>query len=112
MKIEQKGIYWANLNPTKGSEQSGKRPAVVISGDVMNDNLPICIICPITSNIKNYPTSIFLEKNQINNLKKDSEILTFQIRTITNKRLIKKIGEISAEKLKLTISNLNDILKF
>ena len=50
----QKDIYWANLNPTKGKEQKGKRPVVIISGNTMNRNFGIFIVCPISSKIKNY----------------------------------------------------------
>lgn len=48
----QKDIYWADLNPTKGKEQKGKRPVVIISGNTMNKNLGIFIICPNTHHIK------------------------------------------------------------
>ena len=50
----QKDIYWANLDPIKGKEQKGKRPVVIISGNTMNKNLGIFIICPISSKIKDY----------------------------------------------------------
>ena len=46
----QKDIYWANLNPTKGNEQKGERPVVIISGNTMNKNLGIFIICPTEYN--------------------------------------------------------------
>ena len=64
----QKDIYWANLNPTKGREQKGKRPVVIISGNVMNKNMGIFIVCPISSKIKNYVGCVKLEKNKTNNL--------------------------------------------
>ena len=51
--MKQKDIYYANLDPVKGSEQRGQRPVVILSGNTMNTNMNLCIICPITSKIKN-----------------------------------------------------------
>ncbi len=110
MKIKQKDIFWANLNPSKGSEQAGKRPVVVISAGAMNDNMPICIVCPISGQVKEYPACVVLLKSKHNGLKKDSEILTFQIRTISQDRLTKKIGNISNSQLKSVFDGLRDVL--
>ena len=105
----QKDIYWANLDPVKGKEQKGKRPVVVISGNTMNKNLGIFIICPISSKIKNYAGAVLLQKNKINKLKENSEIITFQIRTISKERMIKKIGEITDLELKAIFYSLNEV---
>ena len=75
--MKQKEIHLADLNPTKGSEQQGIRPVVIISGDVMNNNLDVCIVCPLSTTIKHYAGCIFLPKNNINNLSNDSEIISF-----------------------------------
>ena len=50
--MKQKDIYLANLNPTKGSEQRGIRPVVVISANAMNDNLNVAIVCPLSTSNK------------------------------------------------------------
>ena len=52
--MKQREIWFANLNPTKGREQRGIRPVVIISDNDMNDHMDICIVCPLTSKIKNY----------------------------------------------------------
>ncbi|MEI7709755.1 MAG: type II toxin-antitoxin system PemK/MazF family toxin [bacterium] len=108
----QKDIFWADLNPVKGNEQKGKRPVVVISGNTMNKNLGVCIVCPISSKIKNYAGCVKLEKNKINKLTENSEIITFQIRTIAEERMIKKIGEITNEQLKEVFYSLNEVLYY
>src|SRR3989344_6702200 len=108
----QKDIYWANLNPTRGKEQKGKRPVVIISGNTMNENFDVRIICPISSQIKNYTGSVKLEKNKTNKLDKDSEIITFQVRTIAKERMIKKIGEITTEQLKEIFYSLNEVFYY
>lgn len=108
----QKDIYLADLNPVKGREQKGKRPVVIISGNTMNKNFDVCIICPISSKIKNYTGSVKLEKNKINKLDEDSEILTFQIRAIAKERMRKKIGEITDEQLKEIFYSLNEVFYY
>jgi len=108
----QKDIYLANLNPTKGKEQKGKRPVVIVSGNTMNKNFDVCIICPISSKIKNYTGSVKLEQNKINKLDEDSEILAFQVRAIAKERMIKKIGEITDEQLKEIFYSLNEVFYY
>lgn len=108
-KISQKEIYWADLNPTKGSEQSGKRPVVVISGNTMNGHLPICIVCPLSSTVKNFSTCTTIEKSKTNKLKVDSEVITFQIRTISQNRLTRKIGRVTDEQLQDIVSKLGHL---
>ena len=108
----QKEIYWANLNPTKGKEQKGKRPVVIISGNAMNKNFGVFIICPISSKIKNYAGCVKLEKNKINKLSENSEIITFQIRTIAKERMIKKIGEITDAQLKEIFYSLGEVFYY
>jgi mRNA interferase MazF len=108
----QKEIWFANLNPTKGTEQNGIRPIVIISGDTMNEHLGLSIIMPLSTKIKNYAGCLVLKKNLTNGLKQDSEILTFQIRTISQDRLIEKIGKISDDELNQLKKNLNEILYF
>jgi mRNA interferase MazF len=75
--MKQREIWFADLNPVKGSEQRGIRPVVIVSGNAMNDNLGICIVCPLSSKIKNYAGCVILEKHVNLSLEKDSEIITF-----------------------------------
>jgi mRNA interferase MazF len=108
----QKEIWYANLNPTKGTEQSGIRPVVIISGNTMNEHLGLSIVMPLSTKVKNYMGCLVLKKNSMNGLKEDSEILTFQIRTISQDRLIEKIGKITDNELQELKKNLNEILYF
>jgi mRNA interferase MazF len=59
--MKQREIWRADLNPVKGSEQKGIRPVVIISGNAMNDNLGICIICCLSLKIKNYAGCLVLK---------------------------------------------------
>jgi mRNA interferase MazF len=111
-KCEQKDIYWADLNPTKGSEQSGKRPVVIISGNTLNEHLPVCIVCPLSSKVKGYSTCTLIPKSKTNNLKSDSEAITFQIRTISQDRLVGKIGTIGDIELQDIVTKVGHLLVF
>ncbi len=104
--MRQGEIWFADLNPTKGSEQTGKRSVVIVSGNTLNDALPLVIIVPITSKIKSYPTCVLLSANKTNGLKKDSEAIPFQIRVIAKKRLTKKIGSIAESELREILKGL------
>ncbi len=110
--MKQKDIFLANLNPSLGSEQKGIRPVVILSGNAMNDNLEVSIVCPLSSAIKGYAGCVLLKKDNLNNLENDSEIISFQIRTISKERLINKIGEISDKQLQELKMNLFEVLTF
>lgn len=54
-------IVYLNFNPTKGHEQSGFRPAIVLSSDTFNNFTKMVIVCPISTNIKEFPTHYLLK---------------------------------------------------
>lgn len=58
---EQGDVVFLDFNPTKGHEQKVFRPAIVISTNVFNQNTKMVIVCPITSNNKEFPTHYKLE---------------------------------------------------
>ena len=62
---KQGDIVFVDLNPTKGHEQKGFRPAIVISKYIFNLNTKMAILCPITSNEKDFPTHYLLEDTKI-----------------------------------------------
>lgn len=94
-------IFWANLEPVKGSEQGGIRPVIILQNDTFNIYSTTTIIAPLTSQkpSKRYLTSVFVLKQDLK-LKKDSTILLNQIRTIDKARLIKKIGTLQNDLMK------------
>jgi mRNA interferase MazF len=110
--MNQGEIWYIDLNPVKGSEQAGYRPAVIISGNLLNKYLDVVIVCPLTSKIKHYKGNIVLKPNRENGLREQSEILLFHIRSVSKARLIKRIGKISRSQVDELIENLNDILRY
>lgn len=61
---KQGDIVYLDFNPTNGYEQNGKRPAIVISNNIFNDNTKMVILCPITTNLKYFPTHYILEDSK------------------------------------------------
>jgi len=110
--MKQGEIWLANLNPGKGSEQKGLQPVVIISGNVLNQYLPIVIVCPLTSKIKNYKGNLVLTPDHQNQLTETSEILTFHIRSVSKDRLVSKFGNINQDQLSAVKKGLDDILRY
>lgn len=110
--MKQGEIWYANLNPSEGSEQAGLRPVVIISGNLLNAHLSVVIACPLTTQIKNYKGNVVLQPNEINLLEKPSEILTFHVRSISKNRLTKRVGALSQQELKAVKQCLNEILTY
>lgn len=110
--MKQTEIWYADLNPIRGSEQAGYRPVLIISGNMLNKHLDIVIVCPLTTKIKNYKGNLVLAPTKQNGLDSTSEILTFHIRSISKNRLIKKVGKIEEEELEQIKVGLNEILRY
>ena len=96
MQIKRGDLFWVNLDPTKGSEQAGRRPVLVIQNDIGNEFAATVIVAPLTTRpfTKSYPTNVAIPGG-IAGIKEDSTVLLSQIRTIDKVRLEKKIGHLS-----------------
>lgn len=85
-KIVRGALFYADLEPIKGSEQGGVRPVIILQNDFSNMKSPTTIIAPITTKKNCYlPTHVLIKG--IDKLKENSIILTEQIRTIDKTRL-------------------------
>lgn len=97
MKIRRGDIYYADLSPVVGSEQSGIRPVLIIQNDIGNKFSPTIIAIAITSRQKaKLPTHIEIEGTKYG-LDKDSVILAEQIRTLDKARLKSKVGTLDKD---------------
>ena len=57
--VPQRGdAVWIDFNPQTGSEQAGRRPAVVLSPGAYNGKVGLALLCPITSQAKGYPFEV------------------------------------------------------
>jgi mRNA interferase MazF len=110
--VKQGEIWYADLNPTQGSEQAGRRPVAIVSGNMMNDNLPVVIVIPLTSKLKHYKGDPIFTASSTNGLKSDSEGLVYHVRSISKERLVKKIGVMEKTSLDLILKTVHDLLKY
>jgi mRNA interferase MazF len=102
-------ICWADLNPIIGSEQGGFRPALILSHNVFNDRSGTVIAVAITSQPPRAGFPLTLELSDTK-LPKKSWVKISQIRTLSTKRIGKKIASSSAEELVNIIDGLNEII--
>ena len=108
-RILRGDIVWADLNPTKGHEQTGLRPVLILSHDVFNERSGTVIAVALTSQPQRagFPLNLELESPR---LPKQSWAKISQIRTLSSQRLTKKIGRASPEELDLIVEGLNEII--
>jgi mRNA interferase MazF len=100
-------IYYVNFDPTIGVEIKKTRPALIIQNDIGNMYSQATIVAAITSTQREpYPYEVSLKAGE-GGLSKDSLILLNQMRTIDKRRLKKRVGALSPEKLE----KINEALK-
>lgn len=107
--MRQGEIWHVDPNPGKGSKQAGFRPVVIISGNLMNTYLPVVIVVPLTTKIKNYQGNPVIRPDPDNGLSAVSEMLVFHLGSISKERLIQKLGLVPDEVLKNALATLKDV---
>jgi mRNA interferase MazF len=102
-------IYWADLDPTKGHEQAGQRPVLILSNDIFNERSGTVIAMAPTSQPQRAGFPLTLELADTN-LPKKSWVKISQIRTLSVQRLSRKIGRAKPEQVDTAITGLNQIV--
>ena len=102
-------IFWANLNPTQGHEQSGKRPVLILSHDIFNEKSGTVIAVALTTQPQKAGFRLTLEL-KVKQYPKRSWVKISQIRTLSILRLGKKMTHISDDELAQVIQGLNEII--
>lgn len=98
-KIIKGAIFYADLDPTVGSEQKGIRPVVIIQNDIGNKFSPTTIIAPVTTKKDvELPTHIMIK--QFDKIRPNSIVMLEQIRVIDKTRLKGYIDILNKEQLK------------
>ncbi|MCX5997287.1 MAG: type II toxin-antitoxin system PemK/MazF family toxin [Chloroflexi bacterium] len=102
-------IRWADLSPTRGHEQTGLRPVLILSQDIFNECSGTVIVTAITSQPQKagFPLTLALKTGD---LPKHSWAKISQIRTLSTERVGKLIGRLSQEELAQVIEGLNEII--
>ena len=97
--MKQSEIWLIDLNPAKGAEIKKIRPAVIVNDDALG-KLPLKIVVPITDWKDRYeiaPWMVKIEPDAENGLSKISSADCFQIRSVSQERLIRKLGYLNSE---------------
>lgn len=102
-------IRWADLNPTRGSEQAGLRPVLILSSDVFNERSGTVIGVALTSQPQRAGFPLTLELTAAR-FPKRSWVKISQIRTLAVERIGKRLGRASPEELAQILEGLNEIL--
>jgi mRNA interferase MazF len=102
-------VVWAELIPTRGREQAGRRPVLVLSQDVFNERSGTVIAVALTSQPQAAGFPLTLELS-MPGLPKKSWVKVSQVRTLSSERLGPRIARVSAEELSLVIEGLNEII--
>lgn len=102
---DQGDIIWLTLDPRVGHEQSGHRPALVLSPRLLTERTGLALICPITSKIKGLPYEVVLKKTKIR-----GAVLPIHLRSVDvsarKASLIEKISETQLETVLRRIETL------
>jgi len=111
MKIKQFDIWIADMEPQRGTEAGKVRPVLIVQTNLLNNEHPSSVVCPITTNVQKDSEILRVHiKKGIANLKVESDIMIDQIRAIDNRRLVNKIGELTSDLQVLVKDNIRIIL--
>lgn len=94
-------VYQAELSPTEGSEQAGRRPVIIVSRDAINMASPVVVIVPLTSRVNKrviYPSQVEMRAGE-GGLTADSIVLCEQVRAVSRTRLKKQLGHVSNQRI-------------
>ena len=107
-RILRGDVVWADLSPVVGHEQAGRRPVVVLSADVFNERSGTVIAMALTSQ----PPGGFPLTLELKSLKsrKRAWVKIGQVRTLSTRRLGRKLGRVGPEELDRLVEGLNEII--
>lgn len=94
MNLQVNEIWKVKLYPTRGSEQDGIRPCLIVSPNSMNRALQTVIVVPLTTSPKDWPTRVNIEVKGI-----QSQVCIEHIRSVSKERFIEKVTTISATEM-------------
>ncbi len=99
-------VWFADLNPTRGREQQGCRPVLVVSHDVFNGGpAELAVILPLTSRLRKIRSHVRVDPPE-GGLKSQSSVMCEAIRSVSKERLIRRFGCLE----EATMSKVDDVL--
>ena len=95
-------VYFVAFDPTLGAEIRKTRPALILQNDIANRSSPITIVAAITSKFDEelYPTEVLVRAPE-GGLDADSVVLLNQIRSVDRRRLMRRVGRLMPETMRL-----------
>ena len=108
-RILRGDVRWADLDPTRGREQAGRRPVLILSHDVFNERSGTVIAVALTSQSPRagFPLTMPLGDPA---LPKASWAKISQVRTLASEHVGRRIGRASAEELSQVVEGLFEIV--
>ena len=106
-------IWLGNLDPTIGSEIRKTRPAVIISSDLVGI-LPLKVVVPLTDWKDRYSTALWMvriDPQETNGLSKPSAADALQIRSVSEQRLMKRLGALTPIQAAQIVQAVLNVLK-
>lgn len=102
-------LVWLSFDPQAGHEQSGRRPALILSPGSYNQKSGLALACPITSRVKGYPFEVAMPKG----LEFAGVILADQLRSLDwRARRAERAGRVPAEVVAEVLARLAPLLGF
>ena len=108
-RVLRGGIYWADLDPTRGREQAGSRPVLVLSHDVFNERSGTVIAVALTSRPQRAGFPLTLELPDLG-LPKRSWVKISQVRTLSVDRIGKQVAIVPESILRRIVEGLVDLI--
>lgn len=96
--IQRGEIYWLDWNPSRGSEQAGRRPALVVQTDVANHkpHYPLTVVVAVSTHGRPIPFHVAVQPEAANGLTALSYVKCEQIMTVSKDRLVSRIGVVDS----------------
>jgi len=94
-------IWKVKLYPTRGSEQDGVRPCLIVSPDSMNKSLATLIVLPLTSQLKDWPSRVEINFENI-----IGQVCIEHIRSVSKERFVEKLGTASEIEMSIVRKHL------
>lgn len=112
MVISQGDVWWADLDPPKGSEAGYRRPVIVVQGNNFNHSQLATAVCvPLTGNLRvaNVPGNVRLS-DRSTGLPRDSVANVAQVFAVNRTAFLECVGQLSEAKLNLVLAGIDVVL--
>jgi mRNA interferase MazF len=97
LELRRGDLAWADFSPTRGREQDGERPAVIVASNEYLESVPTLVIAlPVTTVDRGWPHHVRLTGEAVK-LGKPSWAMTEQPRAISRDRLTRSAGQVDVD---------------